>query len=148
MGGATGSAAAATGAAGCGDAERLVTAAGALFGAGVVLLLAADAEDEGVSSGSTVGIDWLTRRAPAAGGSGSMAGSVGIVAGSVAPVASSVTGSGEGASRWARAARSSCAAASLSPPLRSRSERANSSELLATSAQDTVDEGLEIPASK
>ena len=76
------------------------------------------------------------------------AGSAGIVAGSVAPVASSVTGSGEGASRWARAARSICAAASLSPPLRSRSERASSSELLATSGQDTVDEGLEMPASK
>jgi hypothetical protein len=155
VGGATGSAAAARGggpgAAGCGDAERLVTAAGALLGAvtrgaEVVLLLAAEAEDEGVSSGAAVGIDWLARRAPAAGGRGSMAGSVGIVAGSVAPVASFVTGSGEGASRWARAARSSCAAASLSPPLRSRSERASSSELLAISGQDTVDEGL--PASK
>ena len=152
VGGTTGSAAAAgarpCGAAGGGDAERLVTAAGALLVVGLMLLFAAEVEDEGVSSGAGVGIDWLARRAPAAGGKGSMAGSAGIVAGSVAPVASSVTGSGEGASRWARAARSICAAASLSPPLRSRSERASSSELLATSGQDTVDEGLEMPASK
>ena len=153
VGGTTGSAAAAgarpCGAAGGGDAERLVTAAGALLVVGLMLLFAAEVEDEGVSSGAGVGIDWLARRAPAAGGSGSMAGRwAGIVAGSVAPVASSVTGSGEGASRWARAARSICAAASLSPPLRSRSERASSSELLATSGQDTVDEGLEMPASK
>ena len=149
VGGATGSAAAATGAGPGGAAERLVTAAGALLGAvtrgtEMMLLLAEEAEDEGVSSGSAVGIDWLARRAPAAGGSGSMAGRVG----SVAPVASSVTGSGEVALRWARAARSSCAAASLSPPLRSRSERASSSELFATSGQDTVDVGLEMPASK
>ena len=145
VGGATWSAAAATGA-GPGGAERLVAAAGALLGAEVLLLSAAETKDERVSSGSAVGIDWLARRAPPAGGSGLMAGSV--VAGSVAPVASSVTGSGENASRWARAARSSSAAASLSPPLRSRSERASSSELLATSGQVTVDEGLEMPGSE
>jgi hypothetical protein len=51
VGATTGPAAAAGARPGSGDAERLVTAAGVLLVVGLMLLFAAEVEDEGVSSG-------------------------------------------------------------------------------------------------